>query len=138
MENENKTVTKKVKRDWWKRGKALDLWSIPHFLFGVLTALLPPLMGISLLTALSLTIILALLWEVYEKLVEIKETPLNSIFDVILPIVAFTCTSLALRIYPLPTDDLLVIANAVFVLYLFTNISGWLAYRRRHRDFYLH
>jgi len=128
-------LEKRTKRDWWQKGRAFDLWSIPHFLFGILTAFLPPLIGISFLTALALTIILAMLWEVYEKFVDIKETVQNSLLDIILPIVAFTATSYALRIRPFSSDEIVVAAVAVSLLYLFTNISGWLAYRRRNRDF---
>ncbi|MDP1689779.1 MAG: hypothetical protein Q8L52_01050 [bacterium] len=128
-------IQKKPKRDWWKKGRAFDLWSIPHFLFGILTAFLPPLTGISFLTALALTLILAMLWEIYEKFLDIKETIQNSLLDIILPIVAFTLTSHILRIYAFHRDDLTVVAIAVLVLYAFTNISGWLAYRRRNRDF---
>src|ERR1035437_7077680 len=109
-----------AKRDWWKKGRAFDLWSIPHFLFGILTAFLPALTGLSFLTALALTLILAMLWEIYEKFVAIKETVQNSLLDIILPIVAFTLTSYVLRIYSFHHDDLLVIATAVLVLYLFT------------------
>jgi hypothetical protein len=122
-------------RDWWQKGRAFDLWSIPHFLFGVLMSFLPELIGISVLSALALTIILAMLWEIYEKFVDIRETVQNSLLDVILPIVAFTLTSYALLIYPPRHDTQIVIATAVLILYLFTNISGWLAYRRRNRDF---
>jgi hypothetical protein len=125
----------KKKRDWWQKGRAFDLWSIPHFLFGILMGLLPPLTGISFLTACALTVILAMLWEIYEKFVAIKEAIQNSLLDIILPIVAFTATSYALLIYPLHSDDLLIIMVAVSVLYIFTLISGWLAYIRRNRDF---
>lgn len=131
MDNMDLVVEKKPKRDWWQKGRAFDLWSIPHFLFGILMAFLPPLTGISLLTALALTLILAMLWEIYEKFVQIRETVQNSLLDIILPIVAFTLTSYILRIYSFQYNDLLVIAIAVLVLYTFTNISGWLAYRRR-------
>lgn len=95
----------------------------------------PPLTGISLLSAFALTLILAMLWEIYEKFVLIRETIQNSLLDIILPIVAFTLTSYLLLMYPLSADELLVAATAVLVLYVFTNISGWLAYRRRARDF---
>src|SRR3972149_10728886 len=121
----------KIKRDWWQKGRAFDLWSSPHFLFGILMATLPPLTGISFLTALTLTIVLAMLWEIYEKFVDIKETIQNSLLDIVLPVVAFTLTSYVLRMYPFHPDDLLVIAIAVFVLYAFTNISGWLPHPRR-------
>lgn len=89
----------------------------------------------SISTALVLTLILGMLWEIYEKLVDIKETAMNILFDMILPIVAFTLTSYLLLMYPLSSDELLVGATAVLILYTFTNLSGWLAYRRRNRDF---
>jgi len=122
-------------KDWWQKGRVFDLWSIPHFLFGILMAFLPPLLGVSLLTTLALTLILAMLWEIYEKFVDIKETIPNSLLDIILPVAALTLTSYFLLFYPLQRDELLVAAGAVFTLYAFTNISGWLAYRRRNRDF---
>jgi len=123
-------------KDWWQKGKAFDLWSIPHFLFGILMAFLPSLTGISFLTALALTLILAMLWEIYEKFADIKETIENSLLDIILPVVAFTLTSYVLRLYTFRYDELLVVAIAIFIVYAFTNISGWLAYRRRHCDFF--
>ncbi|MDD2657339.1 MAG: hypothetical protein PHD04_01605 [Candidatus Pacebacteria bacterium] len=98
-------------------------------------AFLLPLTGTPLLTVLALTIALAVVWELYEKLVGIRETTLNILFDVLLPVVAFTCTSLALLAYPLHPDDLLVAIAAVSLVFAFTNISGWLAFRRRNRDF---
>ncbi len=128
-------IAKKPRRDWWQKGRAFDLWSIPHFLFGILMSFLPPLTGISFLTALALTIIFAMLWEIYEKFVAIKETIQNSLLDIILPIVAFTLTSYILRIYSFRYDDLVVIATALFVLYVFTNLSGWFAYLRRDHNF---
>ena len=65
----------------------------------------------------------------------IKETILNIISDFILPIVAFTATALVLRTYSFHPEDLLVVMSAVLFLYIFTNLSGWLAYRRRKREF---
>ncbi len=135
MELEEKIVPKKKKRDWWQRGRAFDLWSIPHFLFGILTGMLPPLTGISTLTALSLTIILAVLWEWYEKFIGIKETNLNIAADFVLPVLAFTCTLFLIDLYPLRPDELLVIWCAVLTIYAYTNISGWFAFRRRQHNF---
>lgn len=122
-------------RDWWQKGRGLDLWSIPHFLFGILMAFLPSLTGVSVFKALAFTFVLAVLWELYEKFVSVRETVQNSLLDILLPIVAFVASSFILTSYPLHPNDLRVVASAVFVLYLFTNISGWLAYRRRNRDF---
>ncbi|KKW39546.1 MAG: hypothetical protein UY89_C0020G0010 [Parcubacteria group bacterium GW2011_GWA1_54_9] len=95
----------------------------------------PALTGISFLTALALTFALAMLWELYEKLIGIRETVPNILLDVVLSIAACVLTSYALLAYPLHPDDLLVVAVAVLALYTFTNLSGWFAYRRRNRDF---
>lgn len=124
-----------AQRDRWRRGRGLDLWSIPHFLFGVLTGMLPALIGMSFPAALTLTIALAVLWEIYEKFAGIRESILNIIFDLLLPIVAFTLTSFILLAYPLHPDDLAVAAVAVFLVFAFTNVSGWFAFRRRNREF---
>ena len=53
------------------------------------------------------------------------------------PLIIGACivTSYALLSYSYRREELLVVASAVFILYIFTNISGWLAYRRRNRDF---
>lgn len=124
-----------LKRDWWMRSKALDLWSIPHFLFGVLMAFVGPLTGIPVSSAILLTLVIALLWEAYEQLLNIRETFMNITLDILLPIVAFTITSYLLSRYPLHPDDLLLVGGAFFIIYAYTNISGWLAYRRRRRSF---
>lgn len=123
------------KRDWWQKGKAFDLWSIPHFLFGILTAFIPPLTGVSLLIALTITLLFALFWELYENFIGVKERIQNSLLDIILPIVAFTLTSYLFLLYSFTYEELVVFASAVGLVYLFTNISGWLAYRRRNHDF---
>jgi hypothetical protein len=123
------------KRDWWQRGKAFDLWSIPHFLFGVITAFIGPLTGLQTLTTLILTFLLALAWEVGEKIIGIKESIQNILFDIVLPIAAFTLTTYLLLRYPLHPDDLLLVGSAFLMLYIYTNISGWLAYRRRNSNF---
>lgn len=119
------------KKGLWERRKGLDLWSVPHFLFGVLMAAAPPLLDVSLLTALALTVVLALLWELYEKIVGIQETLLNGLFDLILPIMSFALTSYALRAYPLEIETLQNATGAVFALYMVMNLWGWFAHLKR-------
>jgi len=122
-------------RDWWQKGRGLDLWSIPHFLFGLLGGLVPFLFDISIAYAFVLMIGLAVVWEIFEKVVGLKETFQNILIDLILPCIAFVFTTRLLQIFPLHYHDLLVIGGAVLLIYLFTNISGWRAYRRRQREF---
>lgn len=111
------------------------MWSIPHFIFGILFAFLPEMIGIPISTAFYAMLILALLWEVYEKFVDIKETILNSIFDIILPIVAYFLTREAISYYSVDHERATVLFIAFLIVYMFTNLSGWLAYRRRNREF---
>ncbi|MDP2655120.1 MAG: hypothetical protein Q8P17_00980 [bacterium] len=125
----------KTKRDWWQKGRGLDLWSIPHFLFGILTAALSSLAGMSLFSGLAITIGLAILWEVFEKIIRVRESIQNILIDILLPIVAYASTMAVLFANPLHPDELIVFAVAVLALYTFTNLSGWFAYRRRKRDF---
>lgn len=122
-------------RDLWKKGRAFDLWSIPHFLFGILMAFASSLTELSFSFALVLTLVLAVLWELFEMRLGIQETVLNSLLDVFLPIAAYIITSYVLLLQPYHREDIGVVSIAVLILYLFTNISGWLAYRRRSRDF---
>lgn len=121
------------RHDWWEKREGLDLWSIPHFLFGALMALAVPLLGISTQTGLALTIILGLLWEVYEKLARIEETLVNSVLDMLLPIAAFLITISILATYPVTDQMLKISAAAVGILYMGINTLGWMAYRRRKR-----
>lgn len=97
--------------------------------------ILPSFIGISFYSAFVLTIVLAILWEVFEKFIGVREFMRNILLDIILPIVAFAITSIGLILFPIRRDELLVAAGAVLLLFIFTNISGWLAYRRRNRDF---
>jgi multidrug transporter EmrE-like cation transporter len=124
-----------MKIDWWKKGQVVDLWSVPHFLFGILMAFFPILIGFSIWASLVLTLLFAMLWEIYEKFIDIKETIPNSLIDILLPVLAFILTSLTIQKIELQKEDALVVATAIFVVYCFTNISGWLAYRRRQREF---
>ena len=122
-------------RDWWQKGMGFDLWSIPHFLFGILMAFVPLLTELSFNFVLVLTLVLAVLWELFEVGIGIQETVLNSLLDVFLPISAYIITSYVLLLQPYHREDLGVVSIAVLILYLFTNISGWLAYRRRKHGF---
>lgn len=125
-----------MSKDRWQKGRAFDLWSIPHFLFGILMGFVPPLVDyISFSFALVLTLVIAVLWELFEMGIGIRETVLNSLLDVFLPVVGYILTSYILISYSYHRDDLMVVAAAIFAVYLFTNLSGWRAYRRRQREF---
>ena len=73
------------------------MWSIPHFLFGVIFSFLPEILTVSVRDVFLVMLVLALLWEVYEKFIEIKETVWNSIIDILMPVLAFFLTRLVIN-----------------------------------------
>ena len=122
-------------RDWWLKGGGFDLWSIPHFLFGVLMGMLPLLTGVSFVMGCVFTAFLAVSWEVFEKsILRVRETTQNVILDVVLALLGYALVAHLLFLYPLHRQDAWMTFIAIGVLYLFMNLSGWLAYRRRQRD----
>ncbi len=75
----------RVKRDSWGReGKYLDLWSIPHFIGGMLLACF----GIGFWLVLALTS----WWECVEALCRVYEHKANRVIDVVLATSAWLLT----------------------------------------------
>lgn len=124
-----------MQRDWWQKGKAFDLWSIPHFLFGMLMAFLPYVTTVSLISSFALMLLFAVLWELYEKFIHINETLTNNLFDVLLPVISFVFLSMFLEKSEISRTTIWVLFGATLLIYVFTNISGWLAFRRRQKEF---
>lgn len=124
-----------MKKDFWEKGRAFDLWSIPHFIFGMIMAMLPYTTNISLAASFALMLLLAILWELYEKVIKINETLTNNMFDVILPVISFIFVAMIVGQIQLSKQSAVVILSGLILVYLFTNISGWLAFRRRQREF---
>jgi hypothetical protein len=121
--------------DRWKKGRVLDLWSIPHFLLGILCAFIPFYSHLTFEYVFVSMVVLAFLWEIGEYIAGIKETIWNNIADVLLPIISFLIIEKVLVTTTLLQEQRTVAFVGVITLYFFTNISGWLAYRRRQRDF---
>lgn len=122
-------------KDFWQKGRAFDLWSIPHFLFGMIMAFLPFVTPISLIASFSLMLLLALLWEIYEKIIHINETVTNNLFDVLLPVISFVFLAMFLEKSDINHSTIIVLLIATIIIYLFTNISGWFAFKRRQKEF---
>jgi hypothetical protein len=72
-------------RDTWGReGAYLDLWSIPHFLVGVLLWLVS--------VDLIWVTVLAVTWELIESASRVHERPTNRVMDVVLAVAGWTIT----------------------------------------------
>jgi len=73
----------------WKEGKYIDLWLIPHLLIGILLGQLFLLINFNLTISLIIILALAIIWELFEIIIKIKEAIPNKIIDVLAAIVGF-------------------------------------------------
>ncbi|MFA7252683.1 MAG: hypothetical protein WC027_02395 [Candidatus Paceibacterota bacterium] len=103
----------------WKEGKYLDLWSLPHFLVGIILGHIFIYFGLDLAIALVATLIIKIAWEIYEhKYVTIEAVP-NKILDVVVGIIGL----IVIYIY----NDYSLINLTSFSVILIINIifSSW-------------
>ncbi|MBU2103638.1 hypothetical protein KKD81_02845 [Patescibacteria group bacterium] len=70
--------------DIWKHGAFVDGWSVVHFLSGFFIALLFYTIGFSIVLTVLCTLAALVLWEVYEWILGILETPPNVAADIVL------------------------------------------------------
>lgn len=79
--------------DIWKHGTYVDTWSIVHFLSGFVLAGGFYLYGVELVTALTISVFLLLLWEVFEWAVKVIEPSINVVIDIIIGFIGFVIGS---------------------------------------------
>lgn len=121
------------RRDWWESEDGIDLWSVPHFLFGVLVAMLTAYFSLSVWFTYVLMLAAAILWEGFEKYVDIKESLQNKVVDVIMPGVGYPLTLYLLFLFPLSEYWFFSLGMFIFILYGWFILLGWRAHRRRTR-----
>ncbi|MEK7509263.1 MAG: hypothetical protein AAB605_00950 [Patescibacteria group bacterium] len=114
-----------VRTDIWREGEYLDLWSVPHFLSGVSTALGLYLLGFAALPSFIIAFLLFVAYEMFETIAQIEETRWNRTLDVVVGMVSFAPAFLLAPLFPQPQ----VIAVFVVVTAVDTVLSffGWRA-----------
>lgn len=123
-------------KNFWRVGKVVDWWSIPHFLFGVVMALGALVFAWPLPFAFVGTFAIAFMWEKFERSIRIQEAKENSRMDILLPLLAFGITIFLMNQMPSRTDEdeQTFFLTAVF-LYLFLNFIAWRAKLENDREF---
>jgi len=115
--------------------KIIDYWSIPHFLFGTVMALLAVTFLLPFEFVLALTLSLAVLWEILEIWTGLQESFINRMSDIVLALLSFAITfSMTNHIHRNIThpDSLLVIA----ILFFFSvNFFAWRARFEHDHEF---
>lgn len=79
--------------DIWKHGKYLDLWSLVHLLSGFLLGSSFYWLGAGLVMALVLSVLLMVLWEVFELTTKIIEPSTNVTVDIIVGFAGFAVSA---------------------------------------------
>jgi positive regulator of sigma E activity len=117
--------------------KLFDWWSVPHFMFGIVTALFSISFSWNAPLIFLATLILALLWELLEKFVRLSEAPGNGWVDVVLPLLAFVMTFILVDQAALNHERHLGLLTITLLLYGFINMIAWRARLEKDRDFLL-
>lgn len=77
------------KKDIWKHGTYLDLWSVVHILSGALIASACFYFGINFFWSGVITLVLVILWELFEIMLKINEPRKNMLADIIIGMAGF-------------------------------------------------
>lgn len=72
----------------WERAY-IDLWSIPHFLFGIIGFYILYKAGFKKITSFALVFLFAVLWEMFEFFTPVQEYFTNIVTDVVLALLGF-------------------------------------------------
>jgi len=121
------------KIDWkyniWKKGEYIDLWSLNHFVGGVLIARILLFFDLSFWSALSITFVVKVAWEIYELIRNIKEPIGNKILDVVMGIIGFLVMYyLYIKVSFFSKTTSFII---IFVIWLFLNLWGYVVFVKR-------
>lgn len=92
--------------DIWKHGKYADLWSVVHFLSGFLLGATFFALNYTFLSALIVSTILLLLWEVFEWIIKIAEPSINVAMDMIIGLAGFFASAYLYYFLAIPFEML--------------------------------
>lgn len=72
-----------IRTDMWREGEYLDLWSVPHFLSGIMVGCALTAFHFGLRDASVIAFLLLVIYEMWEVMVQIEETRWNRVLDVV-------------------------------------------------------
>lgn len=115
-------------RVFWEQ-PVLDLWTIPHFLTGVLIALAVRALGANVFLGFLASAALAVLWELFENLLHVSDAEFlsNQFADILFTQIGFLVTILLIR-EKHQKKLLSRIGIIVSVVFVITVVLGWAAY----------
>ncbi len=115
--------------DAWREGTWLDLWSVVHLLTGVLLGLGFAFFALPTLPAFIIALLALVMYEMWEALAKIHETPQNRTMDVVVGMTSFTPSFLYLAPALTRGELALVFAGVLFINGTLSTL-GWRASRK--------
>ncbi len=118
-----------VRTDIWREGKWLDLWSVVHFLSGMSVGFGIYFLHLDPLPAVVIAFLSFTLYEMWEAVAKIEETPANRFMDVVVGMASFTPTFFYLA-PRLSSQQFLPVFGTVLIMNITMSIFGWRASRK--------
>lgn len=113
----------------------IDYWSMPHFLLGTLVALFGRVLEYPAIPLFFVTIFIAILWELVEMQLRIRETRINVVSDICMPLLAYVVTLWLVGGERTTHEQRVALLIVTIVLYSLINYEAWRARFERDPDF---
>ena len=114
--------------DIWREGKWLDLWSVVHLLSGMSFGLALGVLGLGTTASIVIAFLVFVLYETWEAMVRIVETPQNRFMDVVVGMMSFVPTFFFSQ--RLPTTFFILVFGPTVTVNVVMATLGWLASRK--------
>jgi hypothetical protein len=118
-------MKKSLYSKYYGRGKIFDVWSVPHFFFGVMAASFLGVFPVPFWSLFLTIILLAFAWECFELWVGIHETFLNRVTDALLPLFGFFLLSSVFQNIPFSDGHRSGIFLVSILVFLLLNYISW-------------
>jgi len=129
-----------MKKKWyddsfWHRD-FIDLWTIPHTLFGTMPAFLCALLGYNMLIGFLVTIIIAIVWEIGETVVGVwsDEALSNKVSDIIIAGIGYDIIWGWIYFFQPEQELVYQIFLIVWMTLIVTSAIGWTGYYLWHKN----
>ena len=114
--------------DIWREGKWVDLWSVVHLLSGVSFGLALGVLNLGTTASIVIALLSFVLYETWEAMVKIIETPQNRFMDVLLGMASFVPTFFLSA--GMPTNIFILIFGLTLTANVVMATLGWLESRK--------
>ena len=124
-----KTQTK----DLWKEGEYVDLWSMVHFLVGMIAGFVPIFFNISFVLALVIFSVLIGVWGIMKLILRHSTFKVNSFLDAVIGATGFASTTLVISFGY--TEQAVIESSFIGIVLsiVILSIRGWFVYRMKTR-----